>query len=72
MALRFEFGEAKLYIGGQWVSGGPPLEVRNKYSGDVIGTVPTAREDDVDAAIAAAQKAAPSWPSFRLTGGPRS
>jgi acyl-CoA reductase-like NAD-dependent aldehyde dehydrogenase len=68
MALRFEFGEAKLYIGGRWVSGGPPLEVRNKYSGDVIGTVPTAREDDVDAAIAAAQKAAPvmaELPAYR-------
>ena len=51
--------EHQLLIGGQWVGGGTPLEVRNKYSGVVIGTLPTARRDDVDAAIAAAQAAAP-------------
>ncbi len=60
MTIRFEFGEAKLYIGGRWVDGGAPLEVRNKYSGEVIGTLPTARREDVDAAIAAAQEAAPT------------
>jgi acyl-CoA reductase-like NAD-dependent aldehyde dehydrogenase len=59
MAEKFEFGEAKLYIGGQWVDGGAAIEVRNKYTGDVIGSVPEARPEDVDAAIAAAQQAAP-------------
>lgn len=51
--------EGKLFIAGQWVGGGPPLEVRNKYTGEVIGTLPAARREDVDAAIAAAARAAP-------------
>lgn len=60
MKTEFEFGEAKLFIGGRWVDGGTPDEVRNKYTGEVIGTLPTARWEDVDAAIAAAQEAAPA------------
>ncbi|MDZ7302118.1 MAG: aldehyde dehydrogenase family protein [candidate division KSB1 bacterium] len=51
--------ESKLFIGGRWVEGGPPLEVKNKYSGQVIGTVVTARKEDVASAVAAAEKAAP-------------
>ncbi len=51
--------ESKLFIGGRWVGGGEPLPVYNKYSGELIGTLPTAREEDVDAAITAAVKAAP-------------
>ena len=51
--------EAKLLIDGQWVGGGPVLEVRNKYTEQVIGAVATARREDVDAALAAAQRAAP-------------
>lgn len=50
--------EYKLLIDGQWVGGGKALEVRNKYTGDVIATVPTARREDVDAALAAAARAA--------------
>src|SRR3972149_7002990 len=49
----------KLFVGGRWVDGGAPLLVRNKYSGEVIATLPTARPEDVDAAIAAAAEAAP-------------
>jgi acyl-CoA reductase-like NAD-dependent aldehyde dehydrogenase len=49
----------QLFIDGQWVSGGAPLEVTNKYTGAVIGALPTARREDVDAAIAAAVRAAP-------------
>ena len=49
----------KLLINGQWVEGGPLLEVTNKYTGEVIGAVPTARREDVDAALAAAEQAAP-------------
>jgi acyl-CoA reductase-like NAD-dependent aldehyde dehydrogenase len=49
----------KLFINGRWVAGGEQLEVRNKYTGAVLGTVPTARREDVDAAIAAAARAAP-------------
>lgn len=51
--------ESKLFIGGRWVDGGPLLEIRNKYSGELIGALPTARREDVDAAIAAAEQAAP-------------
>ena len=49
--------EYKLLIDGQWVEGGSALEVKNKYNGDLIGTLPTARREDVDAAIAAAERA---------------
>ncbi|MDR7543219.1 MAG: aldehyde dehydrogenase family protein [Armatimonadota bacterium] len=51
--------EGKLFIGGRWVEAGAPLEVRNKYTGQIIGTLPSARDVDVDAAIAAAARAAP-------------
>jgi acyl-CoA reductase-like NAD-dependent aldehyde dehydrogenase len=44
------------------------LEVRNKYTGQAIGALPTARREDVDAAIAAAERAAPvmaDLPAYR-------
>ncbi len=50
--------EYKLLIDGQWVGGGKALEVRNKYTGEVIATVPTARREEVDAALDAAARAA--------------
>jgi len=49
--------ERKLFIGGRWTGAGAPIPVRNKYTGDVIATIPTAGRDDVDAAIAAASGA---------------
>ena len=49
--------EYKLLIDGQWLDGGPSLEVKNKYDGKTVGTLPTARKEDVDAAIAAAERA---------------
>lgn len=49
--------EYKLLIGGQWVGGGSMLEVRNKYNGEVVGVLPAARKEDLDAAIAAAEQA---------------
>jgi acyl-CoA reductase-like NAD-dependent aldehyde dehydrogenase len=49
--------EYKLLIDGQWVGGGAVLEVKNKYNGSVVGTVPTARREDLDAAIDAAERA---------------
>ena len=49
--------EYKLLIDGQWVDGGPALEVKNKYDGTLVGTVPTARREDVDTAIDAADRA---------------
>lgn len=50
--------EHKLFIDGQWVDGGPLIEVTNKYTGAVIGAVPSARREEVDAALAAAERAA--------------
>lgn len=49
--------EYKLLIDGQWVNSGPMMEVKNKYDGKVIGTVPTASKENVDAAIDAAERA---------------
>lgn len=50
--------ERRLFIGGRWVGGGAPLAVRNKYTGEVIGTLPLARDAEVDAAVQAAAAAA--------------
>jgi len=47
--------EYKLLIDGQWVDGGPQMEVKNKYDGKTIGVLPTARRADLDAALAAAE-----------------
>jgi len=49
--------EYKLLIDGQWVEAGRLMEVKNKYDGKIVGTVPTARKEDVDAAIDAAEHA---------------
>lgn len=49
--------EYKLLIDGQWVGSGSPLEVKNKYDGKTIGVLPVARKEDLDAAIAAAERA---------------
>ena len=49
--------EYKLLIDGQWVNAGSLMEVKNKYNGAVIAALPTARKEDVDAAIAAAERA---------------
>ena len=49
--------EHKLFINGQWVAGGTLLEVKNKFNGHTIAVLPTARPEDVDAAIAAAERA---------------
>ncbi|MEX0787499.1 MAG: aldehyde dehydrogenase family protein, partial [Anaerolineales bacterium] len=60
--------EAKLFIGGRWVKAGGPIEVRNKYNGEVIGTVPEAGRAEVEAAIQAAADAAPAMaalPAYR-------
>ena len=49
--------ESKLFIDGQWVEGDSEMQITNKYNGQVIGTLPIARREDVDAAIAAAERA---------------
>lgn len=50
--------ERKLYIGGRWMGAGEPIPVRNKYTGQVIATIPTAGREDIEAAVTAAVKAA--------------
>ncbi len=50
--------EFKLLINGKWVTGGDILEVRSKYTGEVIGVLPSARHEEVDAALRAAEDAA--------------
>ncbi|MFQ5866258.1 MAG: aldehyde dehydrogenase family protein [bacterium] len=60
--------EFKLFIGGRWVDGGPGIEVKNKYSGEVIGTVMTARQEDVNRAVTAAEHTSPvmaELPAYR-------
>jgi acyl-CoA reductase-like NAD-dependent aldehyde dehydrogenase len=49
--------EYKLLIDGNWVNGGTVMEVKNKYNGQTIGTVPTVRREDLDVAINAAERA---------------
>ena len=49
--------EFKLLIDGQWVGAGPALEIKNKYNGSTVGVLPTASRDDLDEAIAAAERA---------------
>ena len=51
--------EYQLLIDGKWVSTGASIDVVNKYNGQTVATVPSARREDVDAAIAAAERAAP-------------
>jgi acyl-CoA reductase-like NAD-dependent aldehyde dehydrogenase len=51
--------EYRLFINGEWVSGGPLIEVKNKYNGETVASLPLARREDLDAAIASAQRAAP-------------
>jgi acyl-CoA reductase-like NAD-dependent aldehyde dehydrogenase len=45
----------KTLIGGKWVEGKESLEVTNKYSGEIIGSVPVADKGTFEKAIKAAQ-----------------
>ena len=53
----------ELYIGGQWVKslGEGTIEVVNPADDELIGSVPVGSAADVDAAVAAAHSAFPSW-----------
>jgi betaine-aldehyde dehydrogenase len=52
----------QLLIGGELVAGdGPPLEVENPFDESVIATVGSASAEQVAAAVAAAERAAPAW-----------
>ncbi|MGX7733145.1 aldehyde dehydrogenase [Rhodococcus sp. 2H158] len=59
----------KLLIGGSWVepSSDAVIEVISPINGEVIATVPEAREADMDRAVAAARKAFDEGPWPRMT-----
>ncbi|TBL73273.1 aldehyde dehydrogenase family protein [Paenibacillus thalictri] len=46
-----------ILLDGEWLTTGEVLEVRNKYTGEVMGTVPTTNKELVDKAVAAALRA---------------
>lgn len=58
--MPYDYG---LFIGGEEkpAASGRTISVTNPATGEVIGTVPAAGEDDVAAAVAAAKAAAPEW-----------
>lgn len=51
--------DQKLLINGYWCDGASRMDVRNKFTGQTIGTVAVAGLPDLDRAIDAAEKAAP-------------
>jgi acyl-CoA reductase-like NAD-dependent aldehyde dehydrogenase len=55
----------RLYIDGRWVpsTGTGSIDVIDSTNEEVIGTVPEGTAGDVDAAVAAARKAFPTWSS---------
>ncbi len=59
----------RIYINGQWVeaSGGGVIEVIDPATEQCIGSVPVGSAADVDAAVAAAKAAFPSWSGLLYT-----
>ena len=51
----------QLYIDGQWVDGNGTLDVTDPSDGSVIANVATAGDAQIEAALAAAHRAAPAW-----------
>ncbi len=51
----------QLYIDGQWVEGNGTLDVIDPSDGSVIAKVATAGDAQIEAALAAADRAAPAW-----------
>jgi acyl-CoA reductase-like NAD-dependent aldehyde dehydrogenase len=54
---------AELLIGGQWRASrsGRVEEVRSPFDGSVVGTVPIAAPEDIEAAMEAAERGAATW-----------
>ena len=59
----------KLFIGGEWVApkGKGTIDVISPHSEEVIGSVPDASTEDLDAAVAAARRAFDDGPWPRMT-----
>ncbi len=53
----------KLFIGGRWISpsSAEAIDVHNAGNGQVMGRVPAGRDQDIEAAVAAARAAFASW-----------
>jgi succinate-semialdehyde dehydrogenase/glutarate-semialdehyde dehydrogenase len=51
----------QLYIDGQWLDGNDTLDVIDPSDGSVIAKVSTAGDAQIEAALAAAHRAAPAW-----------
>jgi len=51
----------QLYIEGKWIDGNGTVDVIDPSDGSVIAKVATAGDAEVEAALAAAHRAAPSW-----------
>jgi acyl-CoA reductase-like NAD-dependent aldehyde dehydrogenase len=51
----------KLLVDGQWVDEASSMQVKDKYTAEVIGTVPVASMETVDRALAAAHRAFASY-----------
>ncbi len=49
--------EGGLFINGKWIRGGAKLEVRSPYDQSLVGILPSATPQMVEAAIAAAYEA---------------
>ncbi|WP_135550849.1 aldehyde dehydrogenase family protein [Paenibacillus cymbidii] len=60
----------QLFIGGNWVEGAQHYELKSPYDGHLVALIPLAQPDDVEAALQAAQQAAPAM--RRLTAYERS
>ena len=48
----------KMHVGGSWVEAEEKIDVLNPFDGSVVDTVPRATMNDVNTALATAQKAA--------------
>lgn len=60
---KYQVEKVKNYVGGEWSlsTSSEWVPVTNPATGDLIGHVPMGNASDVDAAVAAAKKAFPSW-----------
>lgn len=50
-----------MYINGEWLTGRPEFPVTNPATGEVIGQVPDCTDQDIEAAIRAADRAFKEW-----------
>src|SRR5262249_41971714 len=56
-SVNLQLGDAQLLIDGVWQTGESTVEVRDKTTGEIIGTCASASHQQVDDAVAAAHRA---------------